>query len=68
LKIIDPTQKQHSILKENVIDSDIHIDYPKAYPKFAIIGTGIRLPGEINNKDDFWKVMTDKKSDNWTYS
>jgi len=59
--MIDPTQQTPSVLKENIIDTSDNVEYPKAYPKFAIIGTGIRLPGEINNKDDFWKVMTEKK-------
>jgi len=59
--MIDPTQNSSSLLKENIIDSDDNVTYPKSYPKFAIIGTGIRLPGDINNKDDFWKVMTEKK-------
>jgi len=59
--MMDPTETSSSVLEEHVIDSDPKVLYPKEYPKFAIIGTGIRLPGEINNKDDFWKVMTDKK-------
>ncbi|ORX45774.1 hypothetical protein BCR36DRAFT_414372 [Piromyces finnis] len=59
--MIDPTQQTSSLLNENIIDSSDVTDYPKAYPKFAIIGTGIRLPGDINNKDDFWKVMIEKK-------